>query len=357
MRKLLRGMRRESLGQPPGSLSTEASAEPSGIHVITYNAERIEETHTQVGPGSAFPELPPEPENGVRWVNVTGVQDGSFLQELGRRFSVHPLILEDVQHVDQRPKLQDIGSSLFLVLRMISWNGSQSALESEQVSIFSSGRTVISFQERPGDVFEGLRERLRAGKGRIRRSPADYLVYAILDAVVDSTFLAVDELQALVEELEAEIIDHPSEELLSRVHALRGEVITLRRAVWPLREMLQLPSKGQNEFFNVETLPFLQDTYDHVLSLIDTIDSQRDRVTGLFQLHGSIVGASTNEVMRTLTIIATIFIPLTFVAGIYGMNFTHMPELQWRYGYPALLGVMVLIAGGMVCYFRKRRWF
>lgn len=350
-------VRRESLGQPPGSLSTEASAEPVSIHVITYDRERVEESHVEVAPGAPFPELPPEPEGGVRWVNVTGVQDGNFLRELGRRFSVHPLTLEDVQHTDQRPKLQDSGSSLFLVIRMISWNGERRTLETEQVSIFAAGRTVISFQERPGDVFEGLRERIRSGKGRVRRSPADYLVYVILDAVVDSTFLAVDELQALVEELEAEIIDDPSEDLLSQVHRLRGEVITMRRGVWPLREMLQLPSKGQNEFFNVETLPFLQDTYDHVLSLIDTIDGQRDRVTGLFQLHSSITGASTNQVMRTLTIIATIFIPLTFVAGIYGMNFAHMPELHWRYGYPTLLGIMMVIALGMVYYFRKRRWF
>jgi len=244
--------------------------------VITYDSKRVDEMNTEVAPGAAFPEPAPEPENGVRWVNVTGMQE-------------------------------DGGNTLFLVIRMISWNGEQRTLETEQVSIFSVGRSVISFQERHGDVLEGVRERIRAGKGRVRRSPGDYLVYAILDAVVDSTFLAV-------------------EELLSRVHRLRGEVITLRRGVWPLREMLQLPSKGQNEFFNVETLPFLQDTYDHVLALIDTIDAQRDRVTGLFQLHSSMVGASTNEVMRTLTIIATIFIPLTFVAG-------------------------------MVYYFRKRRWF
>lgn len=350
-------IRRQSVGQPPGSLTNEASAEPSLIHVITYDASSVAETHATVASDGTVPDLPPEPENGVRWINVVGVQNGSFLQELGRRFSVHPLMLEDVQHTDQRPKLQDGGSNLFLVIRMISWNGDERSLETEQVSIFSSGRTVISFQERQGDVLEGLRQRIRSGKGRVRRSPADYLVYAILDAVVDSTFLAADELQAAVEELEADIIDDPTEELLSKVHQIRGEVITLRRAIWPLREMLHLPSKGQNEFFNLETLPFLQDTYDHVLSLVDTIDSQRDRVTGLFQLHSSMVGASTNEIMRTLTIIATIFIPLTFVAGIYGMNFAYMPELQWRYGYPTLLGVMLVIAGGMVYYFRRRRWF
>lgn len=350
-------VRRESLGQPPGSLSTGDSAEPTLIHIITYDAGGVEEAHLKVDPGGAFPEIPKEPEKGVRWINVIGVHDGGLLQQIGGRFGVHPLILEDVQHTDQRPKLQDGGSSLFLVIRMISWNGGEGTLETEQVSIFSSGKTVISFQERRGDVLHGLRERIRSAKGRVRRSPADYLVYAILDAVVDSSFLAVDELQVAVEELEADIINDPTEDLLSRVHQLRGEVITLRRGIWPLREMLQLPSKGQNEYFNLETLPFLQDTYDHVLALVDTIDSQRDRVTGLFQLHTSMVGASTNEIMRTLTIIATIFIPLTFVAGIYGMNFTYMPELDWRYGYPTLLGVMLVIAGGMIYYFRKRRWF
>lgn len=350
-------IRRESLGQPPGSLSTETTEGPVGIHLINFDTKGVEERHTQVGPGDAFPELLPEPEGGVRWINVVGVHNGEFLKELGRRFSVHPLMLEDVQHTDQRPKLQDSDGALFLVIRMISWNGEGRYLETEQVSIFAQGRTVISFQERPGDVFDGLRERIRFGKGRIRRSTADYLVYTILDAVIDATFITVDELQVRIEETEDRILGAPSEGALQEVHQIRGDVVILRRAIWPLREMLQLPSKGANEYFREETLPFIQDTYDHVLALVDAVDAERDRATGLFQLHSSVVGSSTNEVMRTLTIIATIFIPLTFVVGIYGMNFAYMPELQWRWGYPVVLGVMAIIAGGMIVYFRKKRWF
>lgn len=359
MAKLLRALRvrRESLGQPPGSLSVEASAAPSTIDVITYDEASVAESRLEVAPGAPLSELPQEAAKGVRWINVTGVQDGDLLQEMGRRFDIHPLTLEDVQHTDQRPKLQDSGSSLFVTVRMISWNGEERLLDSEQVSIFATGNTVITFQERPGDVFEGIRDRIRNAKGRIRRRQADYLVYAVLDAIVDSVFLVVDELQVMVEETEEEILDDPTETGLSRAHRIRGDVITMRRAVWPLRDMLQLPSKGQNEFFRDETLPFIQDTYDHVLALIDTIDGQRDRVTGLFQLHASVVASSTNEVMRTLTIIATIFIPLTFLVGIYGMNFANMPELRWQFGYPTLLGIMALVAGGMIYYFKRRRWF
>ncbi|MFW6215800.1 MAG: magnesium/cobalt transporter CorA [Alkalispirochaetaceae bacterium] len=359
MAKLLHALRvrRESLGQPPGSLSVEESGEPSVLDVITYDESSFSESRIEMPPGSALPELPPEPEGGVRWINVTGVQDGGLLQEIGHRFSVHPLMLEDVQHTDQRPKLQDSGESLFLVVRMISWNQEDRLMETEQVSIFARGSTVISFQEHPGDVFDGIRERIRHWKGRIRSRRSDYLVYAILDAIVDSVFIVVDQLQEMVEETEEQILDDPTDSALPGAHGIRRDVITIRRAIWPLREMLQLPTKGQNEFFRDETAPFIQDTYDHVLALVDTIDGQRDRVTGLFQLHASVVASSTNEVMRTLTIIATIFIPLTFLVGIYGMNFSHMPELDWPYGYPTILGVMALVAGGMIYYFRRRRWF
>jgi magnesium transporter len=287
---------------------------------------------------------------------VLGVHDGALLRELGGRYGMHTLMLEDIQHTDQRPKFQEAEDSFFAVLRMISWR-ENTGLDVEQVALHATGRTVISFQERPGDVFDGIRERIRTGRGRVRRSTADYLFYAILDAVIDTAFLVVDEIQEQVEDLENRILGAAQEAALSHVHHLRGEVIAVRRALRPLREMLQLASRGDYAYFTEPTHPFLADGYDHILALLDSVDAEMDRVTGLFQLHASMVGASTNEVMRVLTIIATIFIPLTFIAGIYGMNFAVMPELAWRYGYPAILAVMFLVGAGMVVYFRRRKWF
>jgi len=396
-----RRLRRDTLGTPPGSLAPALSDTPTHIHVITFNGEsgRVSESHVDVAPGGTVPEIVSVPVAGIRWINVVGVHDGDLLREIGGSFGMHSLLLEDIQQTDQRPKFQEsvihrenTGSaagdvtlsgdgesrtdgqprtggdevSFFGVLRMVSWHngdgtGAQGAeearLDVEQVSLYSVGNTVLSFQERPGDVFEGIRERIRTGRGRIRRSGADYLYYAMLDAIIDTSFLVVDEIQEQIEDIEDRIIATPQDAPLSMVHNLRGEVIAVRRALRPLREMLQSAAKGDYPFFSESTHPFLADGYDHILALLDGADALMDRVTGLFQLHASMVGTSTNEVMRVLTIIATVFIPLTFIVGIYGMNFANMPELAWRYGYPTVVGVMVVVAGVMVAYFKRQRWF
>lgn len=348
---------RRHLGTPPGSLTTSETAEPSLIHVMTYGPTSVEERTIEVDPGRELPDLPAEAQSGVRWINITRVQDGDLLRALGGRLGMHPLMLEDIQQVDQRPKLQNGEASIFGVVRMITWDDETERLENEQVALFSSGRTVVSFQERPGDVFDGIRERIRSGGGRVRSSGVDYLFYVLIDAIVDSLSVPVDHLQAGIEDIEEQIIRAPTDVALSRIHELRGEVVSIRRLLWPLREMLRQATAGDFPFFNDHTLPFLADSQDHVLSLMDLVDPQIDRVTGLFQLHAAMLGTSTNEIMRVLTIIATIFIPLTFLVGIYGMNFSVMPELQWRYGYPTLVGVMVLVAVGMVVYFKRKRWF
>jgi magnesium transporter len=348
--------RRESLGMPPGSVTTTDAERPTSIEVMVYGADDFEEHPIEILPGARLSELPAEPADGVRWINVTGVHDGKLLQELGNRHGMHPLLIEDVQQPDQRPKIAPGPDTLFSVVRMISWHEETGRLDDEQVSLFSSGATVISFQQRPGDVFEEIRERIRAGTGRVRKKGADYLFYVLLDALIDSLFVTVDQLQVQIEDLEEGILESPVEAPLSEIHRIRSEVIAMRRSIWPMREMLQRASRGDFSFFAETTVPFLGDAYDHALSLVDLIDSQMDRVTGLFQLHAAMVGRSTNEVMRVLTIIATIFIPLTFVVGIYGMNFAHMPELQWRFGYPAVLALVVAIAIGMVAFFKRRRW-
>mgnify|MGYP006265963311 CR=1 FL=1 len=350
-------LQRRALGTPPGSLTTSNVGTATRLHVITFDSRSFEETEHSLEPGGTLPHLPPAPDGGLRWINVIGVHDGELLGGIGREVGVDVLTLEDVQHTDQRPKMQPLGEDCFAVLRMVSWKETEGRLDHEQVSVFGRGTTVISFQERPGDVFDEIRERLRHGRGRIRSAGPDYLFYALLDALLDAAIFSVDRLEETLEDLEEQILRSAAATPLSRVHSLRGEVVTLRRAFWPLRESFQRASRGEYAFFQAETLPFLGDSHDNVLILTDQIDAQRERVTGLFQLHASMLSTSTNEVMRVLTIIATIFIPLTFLVGIYGMNFAHMPELQWRFGYPVLLGIMALLAAGMALYFKRRRWF
>lgn len=349
--------RRSDVGTPPGSVVTTDATRPTTIQVLAYHSEGVEEQTFELSPGEPLPTVPPEPSNGVRWINVIGVHDGGLLQQIGKLHGMHPLQIEDVQNTDQRPTLSASTDAVFGVVRMISWNRGLREPDNEQVSLFSHARTVISFQEKPGDVFDEIRERIRTGRGRVRRSGADYLFYVLIDAVVDSLFMVMDQLQVQVEDLEERIVTDQTQAPLQEIHQTRGQVISTRRSLWPLREMLQRAARGDYSFFDQTTLPFLTDAYEHTLSLVDMVDSQMDRVTGLFQLHAAMVGASTNEVMRVLTIIATIFIPLTFVVGIYGMNFAHMPELQWQYGYPVVIGVMVLVAVGMVVYFKRRKWF
>lgn len=347
----------DSRGTPPGSVTVLDTNTPTPIHVMTYHRGDVKEYRLEISPGERLPEFPPEPEGGIRWINVTGVHDGMLLQEIGRRYGMHPLMVEDVQHTEQRPTFREADNALFAVLRMISWRTASAELDNEQVSLFCSGATVFSVQERPGDVFEGIRERVRAGRGRVRTAGADYLFYVLLDALIDALFDAVDRLQVQVEDVEERIVSEPSAAPVSEIQRLRGDTVAIRRTLWPMREMLQRAARGNYHLFSETTLPFLSDGYEHVLSLIDLIDSQHDRVTGLFQLHAAMIGTSTNEVMRVLTIIATIFIPLTFVAGIYGMNFAAMPELEWTYGYPVVLGAMGLIAMSMIFYFKRRKWF
>ena len=331
---------------PPGTVETYAAAGPSALRVLTYTATAAEEHVLSVEVGADAPELPEISPAGIRWITVTGVHDGALLRALGDLFGIHPLYLEDVQHTDQRPKIDAGDDHLFLVFR----------LGDQQVSVFASGRTVLLFLEHPSQHFNEVADRVRSGRGRIRAAGPDYLCYALLDAVVDSSLASMDAVQSRMEDLEEAIMDDPSGRSLAELHTLRSTVVAARRAVWPLREAVQSLLKAPPTYLGPETIPFLRDALDHVLALIDTVDSLSERARSMVQLHAAMVGAATNETMRVLTIIATIFIPLTFVAGIYGMNFQRMPELAWPWGYPTVVGVMFFIALGMVVFFKRRRW-
>lgn len=293
----------------------------------------------------------------VTWLNVNGVHDINVLETIGVHFGIHPLAQEDVANTAQRPKVETYPDNLFVVLRMFRIEAQTGDVHSEQVSLILNEHSVITFQERPGDVFDTIRDRIRSRKGRIRRMGNDYLLYALLDAVVDNYFLVLEALAERVETAEDAVLDNPVPETQHELHALRKEIIGLRKSVWPLREAVSALEKGESALIAPSTRVFLRDLYDHVIQLLDTIETLREILSGLFDLYLSSVSNRMNEVMKVLTMIATIFIPITFIAGIYGMNFTGMPELDQPWGYPAALTAMGIVAGIMLAYFKRKRWF
>jgi magnesium transporter len=292
----------------------------------------------------------------VTWINIDGLHDVKIIEGIGTHFDLHPLTLEDILHTGQRPKFEDLESYLFIVLMMLRFDDENQMVISEQVSLILGSNVVISFQENIGDVFEQIRDRIRNAKGRIRKMEADYLMYALLDAVVDGYFGILEKLGEKIEALEEELVGDPSDRTLQQIHRLKREMVFLRKSVWPLRELINGLDRSESDLIADSTGVYLRDVYDHTIQVIDTVESFRDMVSGMLDIYLSSISNRMNAVMKVLTIIATIFIPLTFVAGIYGMNFEHMPELKWRYGYAAVWLVMLVVAGLMVLYFKRKKW-
>ncbi|MGD2067079.1 MAG: magnesium/cobalt transporter CorA [Gemmatimonadota bacterium] len=290
------------------------------------------------------------------WVNVDGLHEVGVIEAVGQHYGIHPLILEDILSVGQRPKMEEHEGYLFLVLPMLAWSAEAAAVEEEQLSLILGRGWVFTFQERPGDVFEPVRERIRTANSRLRTRGADYLAYALIDAVVDRYFGILEKIGEVTEELELEVLEDPSQPTMERLHRLKREILVVRRAVWPLRDVSNSLMRAESELVDPQTRVFLRDVHDHTLQVIDTVESLRDVVGGTIDLYLSQVGHRQNEIMKVLTVMASIFIPLTFLAGIYGMNFEHMPELVLPWAYPTLLGVMVLVALLMLLYFRRKGW-
>jgi magnesium transporter len=341
-------------GRPPGTLVHigEAPAAAVGIRRIEYSPTHIDDRLV----GDPADCRPPAEGGAVCWINLNGVHELDLLEDFGARFALHPLVLEDIVNTTHRPKLEDFDSYLFLVLKMLQYDPQRAEIRTEQVSLVLAPGLVLSFQEREGDVFEGVRERLRSNKGRIRKMGADYLAYALLDAVVDSYFAILEQIGDQIEQLEDELVVQPAPETLGKIHHFKREMILLRKAVWPLRELIGGLQRSESPLIAESTGIFLRDVYDHTIQILETVETFRDVLSGLLDLYLSSISNRMNEVMKVLTIIATLFIPLTFIAGIYGMNFDHMPELHWRWSYPLLWLAMLTAAGGMFLYFRKKRW-
>ena len=341
-------------GLPPGTLVHigEKKAETVRIRLMDYTPDHIEERDLP-----AVEECFPYRDNdSVTWINVDGIHRVDLMETLGSHFGLHPLVLEDILNTDQRPKLEDYEDYLFLILKMITYDEAQKRLHVEQVGLIVGRRFVLSFQESDGDVFEPVRERLRKGKGRIRKGGVDYLAYTLVDAVVDNYFLVLEKIGEDIEELEEAVIGKPAPETVESIHNLKRELLFLRKSVWPLREAVAGLEKGESSLIQEKTVLYLRDVYDHTIQVIDTIETFRDMVSGMMDAYLSGLSNRMNEVMKVLTIIATLFIPLTFIAGVYGMNFKVMPELEWHYGYGLVWLLMILVTLLMLLYFRKKKW-
>jgi magnesium transporter len=292
----------------------------------------------------------------VSWINVDGIHDTELISTIGKHFGLHPLVQEDILNTQQRPKVENFEDYLFIVLKMISHDEKKDDVDVEQVSLILGKNFVITFQEKPGDVFEGVRERIRKGKGKVRGEGSDYLTYALIDAIVDSYFVILEKISEKVEDLESAVMDRPTPRELHRIHRLKSGVIFLRKSIWPLRDMMGALMRDGSGLIKEKVEPYLRDLYDHTMRVTDAIDTFREMLSGLLEVYMSSVSNRMNEIMKVLTIFAAIFIPLTFVAGVYGMNFEFMPELKWRMGYPMALAIMACVAGVMLLYFNRKRW-
>jgi magnesium transporter len=342
-------------GLPPGTLVHigEKKSEKTKITVMQFNEEQYQEKEL-----STIEECFSYKDNSViTWINIDGVHNLQLIEKAGKCFNLHPLTLEDIVNTGQFPKMEDYEDYIFIVLKMLYYDTQTNELEVEQVSLCLGSNFVVSFQEETGrDVFNPVRERIRNGKGRIKKMGADYLVYSLIDAIVDSYFIIMEKIGEQIDVLEDEVVNYPEQKVLHRLHSFKREMIFLRKSVWPLREVISTMQRGDSPLIHETTHIYLRDVYDHTIRIIETVETFRDILSGILDIYLSSISNRMNAVMKVLTIIATIFMPLTFLAGIYGMNFKYMPELEWQWGYPLILFIMAFIGISMLVYFRIKKW-
>jgi len=339
-------------GLPPGTIEYPYEGAETVISIFDYDEKHVQ-TRTDASPSDCFEY---KDTKTVTWINVDGLKNVEDIKKIGDHFGLHPLTIEDIIDTDQRPKCEETETYLFVVLKMLRFNEQDNEILSEQVSFVIFNNTVISFQELRGDVFGPVRERITENKGRIRKMGVDYLLYALIDAVVDNYFLILEVFGDRIELVEHELVDDPEPETMQAIHKFKRDTVLLRKSIWPLREVINGIDRLESSFISKPVKRYFRDVYDHTIHVIDTIEAFRDIVTGMLELYLSVISNRMNEVMKVLTIIATIFIPLTFIAGIYGMNFKYMPELDWKPAYFITLLIMFTVALGMFGYFKKKQW-
>lgn len=347
--------KRKNAGESPGTLVHigEQKTESVSINLMEYDAEGtfIEKE------APSFAELAVALGTPLTtWINVTGLHQIDILAAIGETFAIHPLFMEDILDTNQRPKIEHYDDYIYLILKTMHWLPGPAIIEPEQISIVLGHNFVLTFQEQARDIFDPIRQRIRDDNGRLRKMGADYLAYRLLDTVVDHYFVILENIGDQIESLEEELISVQTPEMVQSIHQLKRELLFMRKSVWPLREVIGGLQRGESPLFQQTTLIYLRDVYDHTIQVIDTVETFRDIMSGLLDIYLSSVSNRMNEVMKVLTIIATIFIPLTFITSLYGMNFRYMPELQWRWGYQFVWLSIVAISGAMLLFFRRKNW-
>jgi magnesium transporter len=352
-RRRKRPSRQGKVGKAPGTLVFLGDQREGGVTIreFSFNANEYRED-----PNVASLPSRSIVDSKIRWIDVVGVHDADTIHRIGQHFQLHPLTQEDIMNTCQRPKTEMHDDYLFIVVKMISFLPGEAEVATEQVSFVVGRGWLITFQEDDDDVFEIVRERIRQDKGKVRKAGADYLAYALIDAIVDHYFLVLEEFGDRIETLEEALIEGRSSQQIVQLQMVKHEIIALRKNIWPLREVVNNFLKTDSDLVSSHTKPYLQDLYDHTIQIIDTIESYRDIIAGVQDLYLSVVNNKMNEVMKVLALISTIFMPMTLVAGIYGMNFKNMPELETTWGYPVAMGLMATIGISMFILFKRRNW-
>jgi magnesium transporter len=354
LKKIIR-QKKEKVGLPPGTLvhTGERKVEKVGISVFDYDEHDV--SHSEF---EDIEDAISSPSRQVKWININGLHDLKLIERIGKHYKIHPLVLEDIVHTSQRPKMEDFDGNIYVVLKMFTIDDKTSEITWEQISLILGDGYVLSFQEQNGDVFDYVRERILTSKGRIRKMNGDYLLYALVDSIIDNYFVILEAISDNIEILHQQATTEPNEKLLQNIHETKRQMLLIKKAVWPLRELISGLQKCESPLIDDSIQPFLRDVYDHIVQIIDTTETLREMTSGILEIYLSTVSNRMNSVMQVLTVIATIFIPLTFVAGIYGMNFENMPELSWKLSYPwgfwTVITLLILI---MLSYFKKKNWF
>lgn len=348
--------RSKKAGLPPGSLVHigDKKRDTVSLRLFEFNEHKLDERELEL---SDFRKSLSVPSTTVKWINIDGIHRVDILEEIGKAFDLHDLVLEDILNTAQRPKIEDYGGYVYIVAKMLYLDEATGETVPEQVSIVLGNHFVLSFQEEGRDVFDTVRVRLRNQAGRIRKQGADYLAYSLLDAIVDNYFIVLEKIGDRLEQAEDNLLVTANGDTLRSIQGLKREMLFLHKAVWPLREVLGSLERRESALIQESTEIYLRDVYDHIIELMDTIETFRDMLSGMLDIYLSSASNRMNEIMKVLTVISTFFIPLTFIAGVYGMNFSYMPELKWRWGYPLSLILMSVIAFLMMYYFKKKKWF
>ncbi len=350
-----RQKQKSKLGMAPGSLVFTGKQKMSevDISVLKYSENGCDES----SPKSIDEVITIlNSSENVTWVNIDGLHDEKSIEQICTFLGVHKLSMEDILSIGQRPKLEEYNNYLQAAIKLLSLDAEEDTIDYEQISFILKGNVLVSFQEKTGDIFSGVRTRIKEAKGMIRKRGADYLLYALLDSVVDHYFIIIESFSEKLEDLETELLDNPDQNSLNKLHALRRETLLLRRSIYPLREMVSKFEKLEEPILNSDIKVFIRDLYDHTIKVIENIEVLRDMSSGLIDLYMNSASNKMNEIMKVLTIMSAIFIPITFIAGLYGMNFVNIPELQYRNGYFIVLGVMLIVLIGMLIFLKRKKW-